>query len=73
MIETVEARVSEDWRDPEQQDRSTPVITACDLGPMSTLSAKTLRDMGFANIAYLDKGTEPGKAAGMPTTPPTDG
>lgn len=68
-----DTEVPEDWRDPRLQDRSTPVITVCDLGPMSAISAKTLKDMGFENVAYLQGGTEAWKAAGLPTTLPTDG
>jgi rhodanese-related sulfurtransferase len=67
-----DTEVPEDWRDPRLQNRSTPVITVCDLGPMSALAAKTLKDMGFTNVAYLDGGTEAWKAAGLPTLPPAD-
>ena len=62
----------EDWRDPRLQDRSTPVITVCALGPMSALAAKTLKEMGFTDVAYLEGGTEAWKDAGLPTVTPGD-
>ena len=67
-----DTEVPEAWRDPRLQDRSTPVVTVCDLGPMSALAAKTLKDMGFQDVAYLEGGTEAWKEAGLPTQPPPD-
>ncbi len=57
----------EDWREPRLQDRSLPVITACQLGPNGAIGAKILKDMGFTNVSYLDGGMEAWKAAGLPT------
>src|SRR3712207_6131093 len=37
-------------RDPRLHDRSRPIITTCDEGPMGTLGAKVLKDMGFSNV-----------------------
>lgn len=65
--------VPEAWRDPRLQDRTRPVVTVCDLGPMSAIAAKTLKEMGFAEVAYPEGGTEAWKAAGLPITPPSDG
>lgn len=48
------------------------MITVCDLGPMSAMAAKTLKDMGFVNVSYLDGGTQAWKDAGLPTQDPTD-
>jgi rhodanese-related sulfurtransferase len=62
-----DTEVPEDWRDPRLQDRSRPVITVCDLGPMSAIAAKTLKEMGFQNVAYLEGGTQAWKEAGLPT------
>ncbi len=56
----------EDWREPRLQDRSLPVITACQLGPNGAIGAKILKDMGFTNVSYLDGGMEAWKAAGLP-------
>ena len=67
-----DTEVPEDWRDPRLQDRSRPVITVCDLGPMSAIAAKTLKDMGFTNVAYVEGGTQAWKDAGFPTEAPTD-
>ena len=57
----------EDWREPRLQDRSLPVIIACQLGPNGAIGAKILKDMGFANVSYLEGGMEAWKAAGLPT------
>jgi len=57
----------EDWREPRLQDRSLPVITACQLGPNGAIGAKILKDMGFTNVGYLEGGMEAWKAAGLPT------
>jgi rhodanese-related sulfurtransferase len=67
-----DTEVPEEWRDPRLQDRSRPVITVCDLGPMSALAARTLKEMGFTNVAYLAGGTQAWKDAGLPTEAPTD-
>jgi rhodanese-related sulfurtransferase len=64
--------VPEDWRDPQLQDHSVPVITACDLGPMSAIAAKTLKDLGFADVSYIEGGVEAWKAANLPTEPASD-
>ncbi len=57
----------EDWREPRLQDRSLPVITACQLGPNGAIGAKILKDMGFSNVSYLEGGMEAWKAADLPT------
>jgi rhodanese-related sulfurtransferase len=67
-----DTEVPEEWRDPRLQDRSRPVITVCDLGPMSAMAAKTLQDMGFENVTYLEGGTQAWKEAGLPTQVPTE-
>jgi rhodanese-related sulfurtransferase len=67
-----DTEVPEAWRDPRLQDRARPVITVCDLGPMSAIAAKTLKDMGFADVVYLKGGTQAWKNAGYPTETPAD-
>lgn len=62
----------EDWRDARLQDRSRRVMTICVTGELSAMAAKTLKDMGFADVAYVAGGTEGWKAAGLPTVPPPD-
>ena len=72
LLFVADTEVPEDWRDPRLQDRSRPVITVCDLGPMSALAAKTLKEMGFQDVAYLEGGTQAWKDAGLPTLAATD-
>jgi rhodanese-related sulfurtransferase len=67
-----DTEVPEDWRDPRLQDRSRPVITVCDLGPMSAMAARTLKDMGFDNVSYIEGGTQAWKGAGLPMQAPTN-
>ena len=62
--------VPESLRDERLQDRSRPVITICGAGPMSAIGAKTLKDMGFENVAYVEGGTDAWKQAGLPTKQP---
>ena len=50
-------------RDQELQDRSRPVIVTC----KAALGAKTLKDMGFTNVSYVEGGTRGWKEAGLPT------
>jgi rhodanese-related sulfurtransferase len=56
-----------EFRDERLQDRSRPVITICDLGPQSAIAAKTLKDMGFTNVNYVEGGTQGWIKAGLPT------
>jgi rhodanese-related sulfurtransferase len=70
LLELVSAM--ENWRDACLQDRSIPVISVCDSCPMSALAAKTLKDMGFTDVAYLEGGTQAWKDAGLPTEVPID-
>jgi rhodanese-related sulfurtransferase len=67
-----DTEVPEEWRDPRLQNRARPVITVCDLGPMSAIAAKTLKDMGFTDVSYLEGGTQAWKDAGLPTQAPGD-
>jgi rhodanese-related sulfurtransferase len=68
-----DTEVPEEWRDPRLQDRSRPVITVCDLGPMSAMAAKTLKDLGSRDVPFIEGGTQAWKEAGLPTRAPTDG
>jgi rhodanese-related sulfurtransferase len=63
----------EEWRDTRLQDRSKPIITICDLGPMSAISAKALKDMGFTDVAFVEGGLQGWKDAGLPIRPSDDG
>ncbi|MDP1715560.1 MAG: rhodanese-like domain-containing protein [Anaerolineales bacterium] len=59
--------VPEDWREPQLQDRSRPIITTCILGPMGALGGKLLKDMGFTDVRILEGGVQAWKNAGLPT------
>jgi rhodanese-related sulfurtransferase len=67
-----DTELPEEWRDPRLQDRSRAVITVCDVGPLSAIAAKTLKDLGFTNICYLEGGTQAWQAAGLETVPAND-
>ncbi len=69
LLYKADNEVPEGWRDPRLHDRSVPVITHCALGPLGAISAKTLKDMGFVNVSYLEGGIEGWKKAGLPTEP----
>ncbi|MCZ7545957.1 MAG: rhodanese-like domain-containing protein [Anaerolineae bacterium] len=56
-----------DWREPELDDRSRPIITACQTGELGALAGKLLKDMGFTNVSILEGGTQAWKDAGFPT------
>ena len=60
----------EEYRDPRLQDRSRPVLTICGAGPMSAMGAKTLKEMGFEHVAYVEGGTQAWQEAGLPTAQP---
>jgi rhodanese-related sulfurtransferase len=57
----------QEWREPELEDRSRPIITACESGELGALAAKLLLDMGFANVSNLEGGTLAWIDAGYPT------
>ena len=58
--------VPEEARDPRLSDRSRPIITVCERGPMGALGGKLLKDMGFTNVSILKGGTRGWKDAGFP-------
>jgi rhodanese-related sulfurtransferase len=62
--------VPEDWREPQLKDRSRPIITTCDLGPLGALGGKLLHDMGFTNVSILKGGVQAWKQAGLATKQP---
>ncbi len=69
LLYKADQEVPEEWRDDRLQDRSRPIITHCALGPLGAISAKTLKDMGFANVSYMEGGIEGWKKAKLPTEP----
>jgi len=48
-------------------DPDKRVILHCASGGRSALAAKTLKDMGYSNVAHLEGGYNGWKAAGKPT------
>ena len=48
-------------------DKSKKIILHCASGGRSALAAKTLKDMGYQNVAHLDGGIKGWKEAGMAT------
>jgi rhodanese-related sulfurtransferase len=61
-----DTELPESFREAKLQDRSTPVITTCGGGGQAALAAKTLKEMGFTNVAIMDGGTRGWKEAGLP-------
>jgi rhodanese-related sulfurtransferase len=57
----------QEWREPELEDRSRPIIMACESGELGALAAKLLLDMGFTNVSNLEGGTLAWIDAGYPT------
>jgi len=62
--------VPPDWRDPNFQDFSRPIITTCETGEMAALGGKLLKDMGYTNVRILKGATVAWKEAGYPTIQP---
>ena len=56
-----------EYREPEFEDRSRPIITSCESGELGALAGKLLKDMGFSNVFILEGGTQAWKDAGFPT------
>ena len=48
-------------------DRERRIILHCASGGRSALAAKTLKDMGYGNVAHLDGGLKAWKEAGFAT------
>lgn len=48
-------------------DKSKRIILHCASGGRSSLAAKTLKEMGYENVAHLDGGFKAWKEAGMKT------
>lgn len=60
--------VPPEWRDPNFQDFSRPIITTCETGEMAALAGKLLKDMGYTNVHFLEGGTVAWKEAGYSTS-----
>lgn len=57
----------EAMREPKLQDRDQEIVVTCAAGGQAALGAKTLKDMGFTNVSYVEGGTRGWKDAGLPT------
>ncbi len=69
LLYKADQEVPPEWRDPRLQDRSRPIVTHCDVGPLGAISAKTLQDMGFTKVNYLEGGIDAWVKAGFPVEP----
>ena len=57
-------------RDARLQDRDQEIVVTCAAGGQAALGAKTLKDMGFTNVSFVEGGTEGWKEAGLSTEQP---
>ena len=62
--------VPPEWRDPNFEDFSRPIITTCETGEMAALAGKLLKDMGYTNVRILKGATVAWNEAGYPTIQP---
>lgn len=53
----------------EEFDRERRIILHCASGGRSALAAKTLKEMGYTNVAHLDGGLKAWQESGRPTEP----
>src|SRR5688572_625892 len=67
LLFKADQEVPQEWRDERLQDRTRPIICQCDLGPLSAISAKNLKDMGFNDVSFIEGGIAAWKQAGFPT------
>lgn len=61
-----DVNVPEQMQHPELGDHSREIVVTCAMGAMASLGAKLLQDMGYANVRYMDGGTNGWKEAGRP-------
>lgn len=54
-------------RDQRLQDRDQEIVVTCAAGGQAALGAKTLKDMGFTNVSYVEGGTRGWVDAGLKT------
>jgi rhodanese-related sulfurtransferase len=64
----IKADAAHPMRDPDLGDRARPVVTYCTggIGVRSAMAARTLQEMGFANVGCLQGGLEAWTAADKP-------
>jgi rhodanese-related sulfurtransferase len=61
----------EEYRNPDLQDRSRPIVTTCALGPNAARGAKLLKEMGFSEVRYMEGGMKAWGEADLPTAEPS--
>ena len=64
--------VPERHQDVRLQDRDRSIMVVCGGGPLSAIAAKTLKEMGFNDVTYVEGGTRGWQEAGLPLRQPTD-
>jgi len=47
----------EEMQHPELGDHDREIVVTCTIGAMAALGAKTLQDLGYTNVTYLEGGT----------------
>lgn len=57
-------------RDPSLEDRDQKMLIVCGAGGQAALAAKSLKDMGFTDVAIIEGGVKGWKDAGYETAPP---
>ena len=62
-----DTELPEGMREARLQDRDQEIVVTCAAGGQAALGAKTLKDMGFTNVSYVEGGTRGWKEAGLPT------
>ena len=55
----------EEMQHPELGDHDREIVVTCTIGAMAALGAKTLQDLGYTNVTYMDGGTLAWKEAGL--------
>jgi len=55
----------EEMQHPELGDHDCEIVVTCAVGAMAALGAKTLQDLGYRNVSYLEGGTVAWNEAGL--------
>ncbi len=57
----------EEMQHSELGDHDREIVVTCTIGAMAALGAKTLQDLGYTNVTYMEGGTLAWKEAGLDT------
>lgn len=55
----------EEMQHPELGDHDQEIVVTCTMGAMAALGAKTLTDLGYNNVTFMEGGTSAWKEAGL--------